>query len=96
MESPMRLLLILTLCAAAGACTTGPTDAPLSDTFGQAFAAMDRQIIPAAVSDQPPEDSGARAVLGVARADRGEPKEPPATGTSSLRVQMVPYAAPQE
>lgn len=91
----MRLLLIITLCTAASACTTEPVDAPLSDTFGQAFASMDRQIIPAPVSDQPPEDSGARAVIGIARADRGEPKEPPAIGTSDLKVHVLPYGAPE-
>jgi len=93
----MRLLLILTLCAATGACSTQPVDAPLSDTFGQAFAAMDRQIIPATVSDQPPEDSGARAVMGVARADRDQPKEPPAVATSDAKISLIPYgsASPQ-
>jgi len=88
----MRSLLIVALCTGVGACET-PTDAPMSPIFGQAVASMDRQIIPVAVSDLPPEDSGARAALGIARADRGEPKQPNVQGTSSMRVTVVPYAA---
>jgi hypothetical protein len=85
----MKPLLIIALCSGIGACAT-PTDAPLSPTFGEALASMDRQIIPVAVSDLPPEDSGARATLAIQRGDKGEPKQPTLQGTSNMKITLVP------
>lgn len=85
----MKRLLLIAVCAGMAGCST-PLDAPMSDTFGLAVASMNNQIIPAEVSDLPPEDSGARAVLAIQRADRGEPKQPPAQGTTEMKVTLVP------
>jgi hypothetical protein len=87
----MRVLLILAASAAAAGCTT-PVDAPQSSAFGLAVASMDAQIIPAAVSDLPPETSGARSTLAIARYQKGEPKKLENQTTSDLNVTLVPYA----
>jgi hypothetical protein len=86
----MRVLLILAASAAAAACTT-PVDGPQSSSFGVAVASMDAQIIPAAVSDLPPESSGARSVLAIARSEKGEPRKLESQTTSALTINLVPY-----
>lgn len=86
----MKRLLILALCGGLSACNTA-TDAAMSDTFGQAVASMNSQIIPVAVSDQAPESSGARGAIGVHRSDNADPKPLEAEGTSDVKVTLVPY-----
>ena len=57
----------LVLCA----CETR-LDAPLSTSFGQAVASMDSQIVPAAISNAPPEGSGAAGAAAIRRYETGK------------------------
>jgi hypothetical protein len=79
----MRTLILASLCAALGGCIDS-IDAPLSPTFGQAVASMDSQIIPAAVSSEPPPANGARAASAIGRLEKGEVYKPQTQNTSSI------------
>ncbi|WP_309089130.1 hypothetical protein [Phenylobacterium sp.] len=84
---PIILAAIIALPLAA--CST-PIDAPLSPTFGQAVASMQSQIIPAEVSDLPPESSGRRGVEAIRRFERGEVRKVETQSTSTLTVNVTP------
>ena len=77
----MRPLILASLCAGLCGCVQS-VDGPLSPTFGQAVASMDSQIIPAAVSSQPPPANGARAATAIERLEKGQVYKPQTQGTS--------------
>lgn len=81
----MKTLIILAGGLACAACST-PLDAPLSPTFGQAVASMQSQIIPAPVSLEAPEGSGAVGAAAIARMERGERRKLETQGTSDLQA----------
>jgi hypothetical protein len=80
----MRILILVPLCAAGLVGCAAPLDAPLSPNFGLAVASMQAQVIPVAVSDLPPESSGARGVAAVRRYEKGEVKKLETQSTSVI------------
>jgi hypothetical protein len=80
----MRNLLFVPVCALGLSGCVHSVDAPLSPTFGKAVAAMDVQIIPTKVSDQPPASSGAVAAAAVGRYEAGRVYKPETQATSDL------------
>jgi hypothetical protein len=91
MSRLMKLVALAALCAAAGGCQT-PLDAPPSPTFGQAVASMQSQIIPAEVSNEPPESSAARGVAAIERYEAG--KVDPLQNTTTSNVGSQGAATP--
>jgi hypothetical protein len=86
----MRLPLLFCLCAALGACSSTPLDAPLSATFGQAVASMRTQIIPSPETEELPQGSAARSAAAIARYQSGEVKPLEAHSTSELKISVAP------
>jgi uncharacterized lipoprotein YajG len=89
-------LIALTAAAGAAALLAGcatPLDTPLSPQLGQAVASMNAQIIPAAVSDEPPESSAARSAAAVRRYEQGKVKEPATTRTSGIEISPEPQSS---
>lgn len=83
----LHLAILVAGLAPLAACST-PLDQPISPALGAAVASMNAQIIPAAVSNEPPPGSGAQAVAAVTRYETGKVKQPPAPGTSQISSEM--------
>jgi hypothetical protein len=91
MSTLLRLLAVSAISLSA--CST-PIDAPMSTTFGEAVATLDKQIIPPPVpNDAPPESSATRGVLAVHRYERGEPRRPDTYSTSAVSSMAVTSGA---
>lgn len=90
----MRTILPVFL-AAAGLCgCAAPLDAPLSPAFGEAVATMRAQVIPVAMSDLPPETSGARGVAAIRRYEKGEVKRLETQATSEIGGNAATMGSP--
>jgi hypothetical protein len=76
MRLPLGPLAIAAAGALATACTTGPLDAPLSTTFGEAVASMDRQIIDPTPAQGLPSTSAVKAADAIARYENDRVTEP--------------------
>jgi hypothetical protein len=87
----MRTLILASLLAAGLSGCVQSIDAPMSPTFGQAVATMDTQIIPTAVSDQPPSTSGAVAAAALGRYEKGQVYPPETQSTSNLSGTNMGY-----
>lgn len=87
----MRTLILASVCA-AGLCGCAQNlDAPHSPVFGKAVATMDTQIIPAPISDLPPQSSGVVAAAAVGRYEKGQVYAPITQSTSSLASAGIGY-----
>lgn len=85
----LRIISLAALGAMAGlaGCSEqvgAPLDAPVSSSFGKAYATLDSQIVPAPVNPAPPESSASRGVAAIARYEAGQVAQPATPATSAV------------